>query len=366
MRATDERAVPQPRRPIRVAVLLEHYGSTMSPCASIRLHGYLDFLRRRGELHFRSLLIEELLDYGPDLIIWHRISVPTVREVEAVVAIARHVGARLVYDIDDNLLEMENHGEGPAYRALQATVAKSLQAADEVWCSTTRLAERLAPRVGGAVRVLPNALDPRIWSQPSSESLGGDGSIFRLLYMGTRTHDEDFAFLCRVMEALEDRQPGRFRLTLVGVCAKAPIDAPWLHLHGPPPQVGSSYPAFVHWLQQQHGFDLGVAPLVSDRFNDCKSPIKVMDYAAMGLPSLASRMPAYTEYLQSDIDCFHADNDVQGWVDVLLRIASDPAAMRRVSAAARDSVTPAVFAHAALRRLDCIREALDPQRTTGK
>lgn len=354
------------RRP-RVAALLEHYGSTMSPCASIRLHAYLDYLRRRGEIEFRSLLIEELQDYRPDVIVWHRVSVPTVREVDALVAIADLVGARLVYDIDDNLLDMDGHGEGSAYRALQATVARSLQAADEVWCSTTRLAERLAPRVGGSVRVLPNALDPRIWSQPSSESSGGAGAVFQLLYMGTRTHDEDFAFLCRVMAAVEARQPGRFRLTLVGVCAQPPIDAPWLHLHGPPPEVGSSYPAFVHWLQQQHGFDLGVAPLVSDRFNDCKSPIKVMDYAAMGLPSLASRMPAYTEYLKSDIDCFHADNDVHAWVDVLLRIANDPVAMRRVAAAARASVASTVFAYAALRRLDCIREAMgDPveQRQT--
>ncbi|MBA3486054.1 MAG: glycosyl transferase, partial [Lysobacter sp.] len=205
-------------------------------------------------------------------------------------AIAGLMGARLVYDIDDNLLDMDEHGEGFAYRDLRSAVARSLQVADTVWCSTSALAERLSPVAGGAVSVLPNALDPRIWTRVPPPTIGGR-PVFRLLYMGTRTHDEDFAFLCRVMASLEALLPGRFRLTLVGVCQNPPVEAPWLELHGPPAEVGASYPAFVHWLQQQHGFDLGVAPLVSGPFNDCKSPIKVMDYAAMGLPALASRVP---------------------------------------------------------------------------
>lgn len=351
----DEIVVTDHSRRPRIAALLEHYGSTMSPCASIRLHGYLDYLRGRGEIHFRSMLIEELQDYQPDVIIWHRTAVPTVREVDALSAIADHIGARLIYDMDDNLLDMEEHGEGAAYRGLRSAVARSLQLADEVWCSTGHLAERLASEAGGAVAVLPNALDPRIWTRRSPPVSADGGPVFRLLYMGTRTHDDDFAFLCQVMASLEALQSGRFLLTLMGICQNPPVDAPWLELHGPPAQIGASYPGFVHWLQQQHGFDLGVAPLVSGPFNDCKSAIKVMDYAAMGLPALASRMPAYTEYLESDVDCFHADNEVSAWVDALLAISGAPSEMKRVAQNARASIAPAAFVRAAHLRLDAIR-----------
>lgn len=345
--------------PPRVAVLLEHYGRTMSPCASIRLHGYLDYLGSLGDIHFRSVLIEELQAYRPDIVIWHRTSVPTVREVDALTAIADFIGARLVYDLDDNLLDMDDHGEGHAYRDLRSAVARSLQVAHAVWCSTGALAARVSRVAGGALSVLPNTLDPRIWTRVPPSTAGGEGGpAFRLLYMGTRTHDQDFAFLCRVMASLEEKLPGRFRLTLVGVCQSAPIDAPWLELHGPPAEVGSSYPAFVHWLQQQHGFDLGVAPLVSGPFNDCKSPIKVMDYAAMGLPALASRMPAYTEYLRSGIDCFHADNEVSAWVDALIVISRDRSRLMQVANAARASVAPEVFANAAQLRLGAIRRVV--------
>lgn len=352
----DLMPVPSQRFRPRVAVLLEHYGRTMSPCASIRLHGYLDYLRGSGDIHFRSLLIEELQDYRPDIVIWHRTSVPTVREVDALAAIADYIGARLVYDLDDNLLDMDDHGEGSAYRDLRSAVTRSLQVADMVWCSTTALAQRVSKVAGGAVSVLPNTLDPIVWSRmvPPALTGGGANPVFRLLYMGTRTHDHDFAFLCRVMASLDALLPGRFRLTLVGICQTPPADAPWLDLHGPPAEVGSSYPAFVHWLQQQHGFDLGVAPLVSNIFNDCKSPIKVMDYAAIGLPALASRMPAYSEYLRSDVDCFLADNEVSAWVDALMAISRDRSRLVRVAEAARASIAPEVFVNAAQLRLGSI------------
>ncbi len=361
MLVTDTISASNFSRPPRVAVLLEHYGRTISPCASIRLHGYLEYLSSRGSIQCRSLLLEELADYQPEVIVWHRTSVPTARDVEALAAIANLLGARLIYDIDDNLLEMDDHGEGQAYRAMRSAVVRSLQVADDVWCSTAGLAERLAPHVRGALSVHPNALDPRIWARPplladERESRG----VFRLLYMGTRTHDEDLAFLCQVMASLELLEPGQFRLTLVGVCQSPPANAPWLDLHGPPIAIGASYPAFVHWLQQQHGFDLGVAPLISSVFNDCKSSIKVMDYAAVGLPALASRMPAYTQSLKTDVDCFHADNEVPAWVDALRTISSDRSRLKRVAAAARASVAPQVFANAAQLRLDRIL-ALTPQ-----
>lgn len=343
----------------RVAVVLEHYGRTISPCASIRIHGYLEYLRYRGDIDYRSLLIEELANYRPEVIIWHRTSVPTAREVDALTAIAGNSGARLVYDLDDNLLEMDDHGEGLAYRAMRSAVTRSLQVADEVWCSTPALAKRMAPHAAGALSVLPNALDPGIWAAPPLlEYARQSSAVFRLLYMGTRTHDEDFAFLCEVMESLELLEPGRYRLTLVGVCQNPPTNAPWLELHGPPIAVGASYPAFVHWLQQQHGFDLGVAPLLSNIFNDCKSPIKVMDYAAIGLPALASRMPAYTQSLKTDVDCFHAANEVTAWVDEIVDISRDRSRLTRVAEAARASVAPQVFADEAQLRLANIRRLI--------
>lgn len=342
------------RRP-RVAAVMEHYGRTLSPCASIRLHGFLQSLEDGGHIEFRSLLLEELHTYAPDVIIWHRISVPTERDVDALVAIARLVDARLIYDLDDNLLDMDDHGEREKYRSMQRAIIKSLRVADEVWCSTPALSERVKPQVSGTRQVVPNTLDPAVWAMPRHASpLRGPSENLRLVYMGTRTHDEDFGFLCAVMQTLEDRHPGRFGLTVIGVCERRPENASWLDLLEPPPFLGASYPGFVHWLQQQHDFDLGVAPLLSNRFNDCKSPIKVLDYAALGLSTLASAMPAYTHSLRTGMDCFHAENRVSDWVDELLKLDADRPSLDRAARASAQLVAPECFAAGARFRLERI------------
>lgn len=348
-------AGPRPR----VAAVMEHYGRTFSPCASIRLHGFLQFLQEARQIEFRSLLLEELHAYAPDAIIWHRISVPTELDVDALAAIARLVGARLIYDLDDNLLDMDDHGERERYRSMRCAVVRSLQVADEVWCSTPALKARVKPLVSGKNQVAANTLDPAIWAMPQHRTpQRGSAGCLRMVYMGTRTHDEDFGFLCAVMRVLEARLPGCFKLTVIGVCERPPEGAPWLDFLEPPLFLGASYPGFVHWLQQQQGFDLGVAPLLSNRFNDCKSPIKVLDYAALGLPTLASSMPAYTHSLRTGIDCFHADNRVSDWVDQLLKLAANRRALDHVAQTAALLVVPECFAAGARFRLGLIHDVV--------
>ena len=244
---------------------------------------------------------------------------------------------------------------------MTAAVSASLACADEVWCSTPDLARRIATLGCRHIQVLPNALDPEMWQtdRPPLNVTRRHASPMRMLYMGTRTHDQDFAFLHSVMERLHREAPGAFELFLIGVRSRDVVMPPWLHLLSPPGHVGASYPAFVHWFVQQHGLDLGLAPLMGNPFNDCKSPIKVFDYAAIGLPALASDMPAYTHSLTSGIDCFHAVNEAQAWCTAIRELGGRPEARERVRRAARSLVDPAVFRCATadrLARLIALRE----------
>jgi hypothetical protein len=55
-----------------------------------------------------------------------------------------------------------------------------------------------------------------------------------------------------------------------------------------------SYPGFVNWLTgRQPAWQIGLAPLLDTPFNRCKSPIKAMDYAALGVAVLASDTAVY-------------------------------------------------------------------------
>jgi hypothetical protein len=63
----------------------------------------------------------------------------------------------------------------------------------------------------------------------------------------------------------------------------------------------------VRWLRRLPRHDLGLAPLVADPFNSAKSDVKLLDYAALGLPALCSPGPAY-----------------QGWLEAGLALAAEP------------------------------------------
>jgi glycosyltransferase involved in cell wall biosynthesis len=347
--ATSSPASAAPQARPRIAVLPERYGNVLSPCASIRLFPYFDRMRRSGHADIRFVLPSEIEGFAPDLIVWHRVSLPDVAKVQWLHALAQRIHARTIYDLDDNLLDMEGHAEKESYSAMTAAVSESLACADEVWCSTPDLGRRIAMQRRGRIQVLPNTLDPELWGlDQSSRNPRRSDSTFRLLYMGTRTHDQDYAFLHQVMEALHRLVPGAVELSLIGVRSRDDDCPPWLRVLSPPAHVGASYPAFVHWLIKQEGLDIGLAPLMANPFNNCKSPIKVLDYAAIGLPTLASDMPAYTHALTHNVDCFHAANDVNSWVEQIRTLMAIPTQRQKVSTNALRLISPAVF-HTATR-----------------
>jgi glycosyltransferase involved in cell wall biosynthesis len=337
------RPTPARKSPLRVALLPERIGMSLSPCASIRLHPYFEVLRQRGQLAYRVLFPEELARFRPDIIAWHRISVPDVEGMQLLTSVAKSLDARLLYDLDDNLLDMDDHTEGDRYRNVREAVARSLKVADEVWCSTPALAARVREAAPGAVHTLSNSLDPTVW-RPARvmETTPATGPL-RLLYMGTRTHQVDFAFLSSVMERLQRTHPGAFSLTVIGIRHHDHADSPWLTVRSAPNYVGGSYPAFVHWLQNQSGFDLGVAPLVESAFNACKSHVKVLDYAALGLPSVASAVPAYAHALRDGQGCRLVPNSVEAWCQVLVNLHEDRALLRTLAEGAGALVGPAPF-----------------------
>jgi hypothetical protein len=326
-----------------------------SPCASIRLQSFFHAMDRDGDTHVRYLLPGELRRFAPDVVVWHRVAIVEADQLAVLEALRTGRGTRLVFDLDDNLLDLEGHGERGVYETMSEAVARSLAVADEVWTSTPRLAARAARATGAVVAVLPNSLDPGLWGTdgpgPAPLPAGRGRRPLQLLYMGTRTHDDDFAVVEQALERLHADRPGSFRLSMVGVRSRKGASPDWLRTIEPPVHVGASYPAFAAWFRGLSGFDLGIAPLQSSAFNDCKSPIKVLDYAAIGLPTLASAVPAYQDALRSGVDCLHAANDPEAWAHAVAALAADRSPLAAVATAARRLVAPEAFAEGvALRR----------------
>jgi glycosyltransferase involved in cell wall biosynthesis len=106
-----------------------------------------------------------------------------------------------------------------------------------------------------------------------------------------------------------------------------------------------SYPGFVQIVTSvQPAWHIGLAPLLDTEFNRCKSALKAMDYAAMGLVVLASDMPVYRGSLADGPAGRLVANSAAAWYAALDTMVRDRDARRATAARSR----AAFLAHASL------------------
>jgi len=320
------------RRPGRISVLAvpERYeDGNITPCGYIRLMLPLDHATMGGVLDVTVADAGSALRYQADVIATQRYAVPDIAAADALAAHARKTGARLVYDLDDDLLNIPRaHPDAAELRPKAATVRRMLRHANRVVVSTQALAESLVARRSDTILV-PNALDERLWAQtPPIPRQGPHQGAVRILCMGTATHDADFAIVLPALTRLHTAFGGRIAVDMLGFSsAKLPY---WVNRLGMPPQASKSYPGFVNWMKAQQPWDIGLAPLAENAFNRCKSPIKTLDYAALGLAILASDVPVYRGSVADGPGGFLVPNDEDAWYNALSRLVRDTDLRRRL------------------------------------
>jgi GT2 family glycosyltransferase/glycosyltransferase involved in cell wall biosynthesis len=299
-------------RPV-VVVLPERYATGQpTPCAYIRLLQPLDHPGIGGDFEVRVADTTSVMDIDADIIATQRYALPDAKAVDALAAHARKIGATLLYDLDDDLLNIgRNHPEAERLRPKAPIIRRILAAADAVWVSTRVLADSIAD-VAANVTIVPNGLDERIWatSPPHVPPAAGPA---RLLCMGTTTHERDFAMIAPALVRLKQEFGNDIEIDLLGMTGSPDIP-PEINRIGVPLHATLSYPGFVHWLTSVWpGWHIGLAPLLDTPFNRAKSPIKVMDYAALGLAVLASDIPVYRGSLAGGPAGQLVANDPRAW-----------------------------------------------------
>ncbi len=253
-----------------------------------------------------------------DVCIVQRTALPDMDAAEALVGRVAALGAVLVTDVDDAFTLIDaGHPEHAAYGPRKVALDHVIAASEETWFSTSELARVYASRTDRAV-IVPNAIDPRLWrdwrhTRPPAFAQ----AQVSMLYMGTSTHRADFALIRPALERLAEAHGDAFTVTLIGIAPDI-APAPWLHRLSPP--AGSiAYPRFVRWLRGQGPFDLGLAPLVDTAFNRCKSDIKCLDYAALGMLPLLSDTLAYRSDPELSRFALFA-GDEASWFEALRRV----------------------------------------------
>lgn len=259
-------------------------------------------------------------------------------DAAAALAAIRDSGVRLVVELDDDLLDetaARRMRLGPeAHAELRRRLTQVVRSADAVVVSTAPLG-RL---VGGLTRsrpvVVPNELDPRVWLRSVAPESAPKGREVRVLYMGTRTHLDDLLLLRPVIGGLAAAVGRPVVLEVVGVADSFDDDG-WVR-RLPLPRSAENYPDFVAWLRARRlRWSAAVAPLVDNGFNRCKSDLKLLEYALLDLPVVASDIGPYRG---ADDLAVLTSNDPGSWAEALVRCLRDRPAAAARAATAREHV----------------------------
>jgi glycosyltransferase involved in cell wall biosynthesis len=274
---------------------------------------------------------------------------------------ARDAGLALVWDNDDDLrsIDAPSRDQKQVYGGYRGNrvfreMIGIMRSSQVITAPSATLADRFHEVSGADVRVIENHVESiveparsRWWTKDTEPVVVG--------WVANREHraDVDRLRLREPLQRLLDENPN---VEVMTVGCGLSLDGRYSHVPGV---------AFGDLREHVSRFDVGIAPIADTTFNRARSSIKVKEYAALGIPWLASPIGPYADLGEQQGGSLVPDDR---WFDALNALVRDARRRRRLGRAgitwakaetigANGHVWEAVMAEAA---------AKVPSRTAGR
>lgn len=256
---------------------------------------------------------------------------------------ARRLRLPIMYDIDDPLFSIsayETYGnmgaldpamkqhflsEAPKYLSM-------MNGADLVSVSTPQLAEHARLFTNRPVHVRRNFADEETLSAGAAamQTRQPDDGIFRVAFAsGSQGHEADLASIYEPLEQFVAGHDAR-RLVLLGHFNLARLpEALRVQTDVIP------FTTYETYLKELAQMDCTVMPLCDDAFNRCKSAVRLIDAASVGVPSIVAPVGDLSQLILQGKTGFVAKNS-QEWCTALGRYAGARDTTRAIGLAARN------------------------------
>lgn len=247
-----------------------------------------EYARQGGRCSHSGFLTPEMYELA-DVVVGVRVG-DSGGSADSWLEMCRRADKLMVYDIDDDVQSIDDAvAEAGGFHHSPKHVADLelfVRSAHVVTVSTPHLAERLS-RFNSNIHVVPNRIPAWLagWDRPCSDDV-------TVGWAGSLSHLVDWpAVAPRVGRFLTRNEDVRFH-------AMGSWDA--IDFGGwPSSRVRKTGWSFdVEEYYRGIDFDIGVIPLKPTLFNRSKSPIKALEYAALGIPAVASSYGPYEGFVE--------------------------------------------------------------------
>jgi glycosyltransferase involved in cell wall biosynthesis len=246
----------------------------------------------QGNLNLQSILPEDVWDYDTFVL-----QMPTARHTHDLAVELKARGKRVLVDLDDHLHLI------PEYNAARLSPAENPDVNNHWALETVKMADGLSVATpaleryyrtwNSDIRVIPNLLWWPMWEHvpPAYE---GTWRRFRVGYMGSVDyHSEDLLTLGSAIHDWMVAHPDSEFVACADERIHDILDIPEAQ------RVTTSATAFrcLDLGYITAAMDVGLVPLVRNEFNEAKSCLKGMEYAACGIPCLATPTGEYRRWV---------------------------------------------------------------------
>jgi len=263
---------------------------------------------------------------------------------------AKKRGIPVIYEHDDNDYALPSqHGMYFLYRneRIADKIDLLFKEADAITTTTSYIAKVFGERSGNPnkVYVFPNCIDfsAQSWAHRSQNS-----RRLRIGWAGGSSHDRDLLQLRGVASTLYSMNGDRLQFMIGGYDTRGTYsyissgqtvtriieahETVWkdmvaTYFDGVPKQctrIMRTLPVdlYGYFFSQ---FDIGVVPLEDTEFSRSKSPLKLLEYGAYGVPVVASDVWPYRDMVGDDnaVKLIHGKNP-RAWVDAVQELIDDP------------------------------------------
>src|SRR4051794_28618306 len=271
----------------------------------------------------------EILEEIDTLVVCRALYAP---HVAAVIARARALGKRILFDVDDLIFDdrythlvmetLDQVVEEASLLVWFGTISRcgaTMRLCDGVITTNEYLAERIRRFAALPTWVVPNFLNHhqlelsrRIRDAKVETAFARNGKMHLGYFSGTPSHNRDFAVVEAALASVLDSE-SRLGLRIVGF----PPQTEELARHSARIET-LPLQDFVNLQRSIGDVEVNIVPLQDNEFTNCKSDLKYFEAAAVGTVTVAS--PTYT--LRESIE--HGRNGflatAQEWHDVLLDV----------------------------------------------